>query len=88
MQTRWHSLLESVIGTAIGFVVSLLSQLIIFPAFDIQVSMSAHLLIVLYFTVISVGRVYLMRRYFDKIMEVARRYFNKITAFAGPVDKP
>ena len=77
MQTRWHSLLESVTGTAVGFVVALLSQLIIFPAFGIHVPMSDHLLIVLYFTVISVARVYLMRR-----------VFNKFAAFSSPVDKP
>lgn len=81
MQTRWHSLLESVLGTAIGLVIALASQIIIFPWFGIHVSMSDHLLIVMYFTIISVARVYLMRRYFDKIMVLLRGYFDKITGF-------
>lgn len=71
MQTRWHSFIESAVGTAIGFIVSLISQLIIFPIFDIVVSMSVHLIIVLYFTVISIIRVYCIRRVADRITERA-----------------
>lgn len=66
MQTKKHSLIESMTNAAIGYGVALLSQLLIFPLFDIHVQFKDNIMIGLYFTVISIVRSYLIRRYFTK----------------------
>lgn len=66
MQTKTHSLIESLTNVAIGYVVALLSQIVVFPMFNIYVPLSDNLLIGLWFTVISIFRSYVVRRYFNK----------------------
>ncbi|MFV7791296.1 hypothetical protein ACNSOP_08980 [Aliarcobacter lanthieri] len=70
MQTKLQSLLESFINILIGYLVALGSQLIIFPLFGIDVSFMDNLLIGLYFTIISLARSYIIRRYFNKKIRV------------------
>ena len=66
MQTRLESLVESFTNIAIGYVVAILSQLLIFPFYDIRVPLSSNLIITLWFTVISVIRSYVCRRWFNR----------------------
>ena len=62
MQTRRHSLIESLSNVAIGYIVALISQIAIFPLFNIHVPIKDNILIGLYFTVISIIRSYILRR--------------------------
>lgn len=64
MQSKIHSLLESLANTVIGYVVALLSQLAIFPLFDIHVPLTDNLMIGVWFTAISLARSYVLRRWF------------------------
>ena len=66
MQTKYQSLIESLTNILIGYLTALLSQVLIFPLFDIYVSLQDNLLIGLYFTIISLLRSYIVRRYFNK----------------------
>ena len=66
MQSKLQSLIESFTNILIGYLTALLSQVLIFPIFDIYVSFQDNLLIGLYFTIISLVRSYLVRRYFNK----------------------
>lgn len=66
MQTKYQSFIESLTNILIGYLTALLSQLIIFDLFDIDVAFQDNLLIGLYFTIISLIRSYLVRRYFNK----------------------
>lgn len=66
MQSKTHSFIESLTNVAIGYVVALLSQILVFPMFNIYVPLSDNLLIGLWFTVISIFRSYVVRRYFNK----------------------
>jgi hypothetical protein len=66
MQTKIQSLKESLLNILIGYVTALASQLLIFPLFDINVQFSDNLLIGAYFTIISLLRSYVIRRYFNK----------------------
>ncbi len=66
MQTKYQSLIESITNILIGYLTAILSQVLIFPLFDIYVSLQDNLLIGLYFTIISLLRSYLVRRYFNK----------------------
>ena len=66
MQTKLQSLTESITNILIGYLIALMSQLLIFPMFDIILPLSDNLLIGLYFTMISLIRSYVLRRYFNK----------------------
>lgn len=65
VQTRLGSLIESLMNIAIGYCVALLSQIAIFPLFDIHVPLSTNLWIGAWFTVISLVRSYVIRRWFN-----------------------
>ena len=65
MQSKYQSLIESLTNILIGYLTALFSQVLIFPIFDIYVSFQDNLLIGLYFTIISLIRSYLVRRYFN-----------------------
>lgn len=64
-QPKHMSWLEAIAGTAIGYLVALATQLVIFPILGIAVSLSQNILIGAIFTVISVIRGYLVRRLFN-----------------------
>ena len=64
-QTRLGSLIEAVANTAIGFGVALLSQIVVFPLVGIHVPLSTNLEIGAWFTLISVARGYVLRRWFN-----------------------
>lgn len=66
MQLKRHSLLESVINVAVGYGVALVSQIVIFPLYGMEVPLSANIQIGVWFTVISIIRSYLLRRCFNK----------------------
>jgi len=66
MQTKKQSFLESLTNVAIGYLISLISLFIIFPILGIESSTSKNLIITLYFTLISIARSYILRRYFNK----------------------
>ena len=65
-QTRRMSLLESCTNIAIGYLVALASQLIVFPLFGVKADLAQNLGIGLVFTVVSLGRSYLLRRWFNR----------------------
>ncbi len=66
MQLKRHSLLESIINVAVGYGVALVSQIVIFPLYGMEVPLSANIQIGVWFTVISIIRSYLLRRCFNK----------------------
>jgi hypothetical protein len=70
-QTRRHSFIESCSNVAIGYFVALASQLAIFPLFGVHVPFRDNILIGLYFTVISIIRSYVLRRFFTSRRVVA-----------------
>ena len=66
-QTKIESLIESLVNILIGYFTALFSQFLIFPLFDINIPISDNLLIGFYFTIISLIRSYLVRRYFNNL---------------------
>ena len=67
MQSKKMSLIETLSSVAIGYTISLAAQMIIFPVFNIEVSLTDNLLIGLFFTVVSIIRGYYVRRLFNWI---------------------
>lgn len=69
MQRRVHSLIESVVNVGIGYLVAIGSQFVIYPFFGIELSLADNLTIGAFFTVISIGRSYVVRRWFTRRTE-------------------
>ena len=67
MQSRRMSLIEALSNVAIGYGVAVLTQIAVFPLFDLQVSLSDNLLIGALFTLVSVARSYAVRRMFERM---------------------
>lgn len=72
-QTKLESFVETCINTAIGYVVALISQLLVFPLAGIHVPFSTNLEIGAWFTVISIIRGYVIRRWFNARLKQAAR---------------
>lgn len=64
-QSRRMSLIESCANVAVGYLVAFSTQLLVFPALGIAVSLGQNLVIGAIFTVISIARNYVMRRAFN-----------------------
>lgn len=67
MQSRLGSLLEATTSTLVGFLVAVLTQVVVFPIYGLEVGLGGNLQIALIFTVVSVLRGYLVRRVFNRI---------------------
>lgn len=65
-QTKWGSFIEACINVLIGFVINYIANLIILPLFGLHVTLLENLYIGLLYTVISVARSYIVRRWFDE----------------------
>lgn len=76
-QTRIGSLIESLMNIFIGYGVALLSQILIFPLFDINVTLATNLWIGAWFTVISLVRSYVIRRWFNARLHAAAQAMAK-----------
>ena len=66
-QTRKHSALETATNVAVGYLVAVGSQVLIFPLFGVHIPLSSNFAIGGYFTVISIVRSYCLRRWFTKL---------------------
>jgi len=66
-QSKKHSMIESLSNVAIGYSVALASQLAVFPMFDIHIPLSDNIAIGAWFTVISIARSYIIRRFFNRV---------------------
>lgn len=67
MQSRKHSIFESITNVIVGLVTSFLIQLVIYPLLDIPVTISQNLIITGVFFIASFVRGYIIRRFFNKI---------------------
>lgn len=64
-QTRLGSFIEACFNVAVGFAINFLANLAILPLFGFHVTGVQALGIGVFFTVISVARSYLIRRFFN-----------------------
>ena len=71
MQSRLESLVEVLLNTVIGWLTAIITQIIVFPLFDIHVSFSEQIGISLIFTTIAIVRSYMIRRWFNKKLRLA-----------------
>jgi hypothetical protein len=67
MQSRRMSMIEVATNIVIGLVVSFISQIAVFKLYDIHISVTQNVEITIWFTVISIIRSYLIRRWFNSM---------------------
>ena len=68
MQSSWMSLLEAITNIAIGYVVAVLTQVLVFPLFGVSVSLGDNLGIGAVFTIVSLLRSFALRRAFNALL--------------------
>lgn len=66
MQTKKQSACEAVANVAIGYIIAVAAQLAVFPLVGIASTLGQNLKVGAAFTVISLGRMYCVRRWFEK----------------------
>lgn len=73
-QSKKSSLLESVTNLVVGYLLAIITQLIVFPWFDLEPTLGENAAIAMIFSIVSVARSYGLRRLFvmlDAIAEMA-----------------
>lgn len=70
MQTKKQSLIESLTSTTIGIIIGIVLNLTILPIFGYPVSVVDSLWISVIFTVVSIIRSYIIRRWFNSKEEL------------------
>lgn len=84
LQTRRGSLVEACINTAIGFLITLALSPIVYPLFGHAFTLAQNLGITAIFTIVSILRGYVLRRWFnDRI----RRAAHHLAATAHPKEQ-
>ncbi len=71
-QSKIDSLIEALLSTFIGFVVSFTANLVLMPMLGIPVSLSQNFVLTVAFTFVSVARSYLVRRFANKYLSQVR----------------
>jgi hypothetical protein len=66
-QPKKYSILESIINTSMGYLLGVLTQIIIFPLYGLTVSLNNMMSITAIFTMVSFLRSYILRRLFNKL---------------------
>jgi hypothetical protein len=78
-QTKLESLTEVIINVIVGWIIGLLTQLLVFPIFDIHISFGDQFWISVVFTVVSIARSYMIRRWFNAgIHKVVANFIRKL----------
>ncbi|MEI4235382.1 DUF7220 family protein [Roseovarius sp. D22-M7] len=65
MQTRTMSMVEAATNVSLGYVLAIVTQIVVFPWFGIEAALGEHLAIGLVFVVVSLARGFLLRRVFE-----------------------
>lgn len=74
-QTKLSSFIEALMNVAIGFTINYIANLLIFPLFDMHISLIDNLWMGMIYTIISIIRSYVIRRWFNaKIHKTAQRF--------------
>ena len=66
-QSKFYSFIEACTTVGTGMLVAIAIQLLIFPLYDIHITMFENIQLVVIFTTTSLLRVYIVRRCFNRI---------------------
>ncbi len=79
-QTRIGSLIEALMNVAIGLLVSVVANAIVFPRFGFQPTVGENVTISLIYTAISIARQYVLRRWFNARLQRAAARMAKVVS--------
>lgn len=65
-QSRAMSLVEAIANVVVGYGVAVVTQILIFPVFGLQTTLTQNLKMGAVFTIVSLGRSYALRRLFER----------------------
>ena len=65
-QSRRQSLIEAITNVVLGYALAVITQIVVFPWFGLQVSLGDNLAIGALFVMISLLRSYALRRLFER----------------------
>ena len=68
MQNRLNSFIESIANVIIGFLINFIANIYVLPLFGFNITINQSIHIGLIFTLISIIRSYLIRRWFNKVI--------------------
>ena len=66
MQSRRQSLIEAITNVVVGYALAVITQIVVFPWFGLQVPLRDNLAIGAIFVIISLVRSYALRRLFER----------------------
>ncbi|WP_425537354.1 DUF7220 family protein [Phaeobacter gallaeciensis] len=66
MQSRRQSLIEAITNVVVGYALAVLTQIVVFPWFGLQIPFRDNLAIGALFVIISLLRSYALRRIFER----------------------
>jgi hypothetical protein len=66
MQSRRQSLIEAITNVVVGYALAVLTQIVVFPWFGLQIPLRDNLAIGAMFVMISLLRSYALRRLFER----------------------
>jgi uncharacterized membrane protein len=61
------SLIEAIINVVVGYVLAIITQIVVFPWFGITAELEEHLAIGMAFVLVSLARGYVLRRLFERM---------------------
>lgn len=70
-QSRLGSLIEALMNVAIGLLVSMVANALVFPHFGFHPTLGENVSITLIYTAISIARQYVLRRWFNARLHAA-----------------
>lgn len=69
MQSKKLSLIESIVNVVSSFVIGVITQILVFPFYGLEISVMANISLTLIFSLTSFVRSYILRRIFNGISE-------------------
>ena len=65
MQSKRESMIETLTNVGIGWLISFIANMLVLPLFGYNINLTDGVLISIIFTIISIVRGYLIRRFFN-----------------------
>jgi accessory gene regulator protein AgrB len=79
-QSKLNSLKEAVTNIAIGYIVGMITQLILYPIYGIHIAFTTNLALSFWFTIVAIARSYFVRRYYNYQLHKNNTISQQITA--------
>lgn len=83
MQTKKQSFIESITNVIVGYSIAVISQIIIFPYFDVNIKITDNMIIGIWMTAVSIARSYIIRRLFNGNIFMVKTKYTICSTYRG-----